>query len=615
MTAHPAVPMVAAAVAAPGKPRTGSDWLATDCRGMNFFAADAGLRALLPLYMPADLLRHMTPHYECLGELAGGRLDELASIADKHPPVLHARNRYGRDEDWIEYHPAYREMEAIAFEQFGLQAMSHRGGVLGWPEPLPPIAKYTFQYLFTQGEFGLMCPVSVTDTSTFLLIKYADEAVKRRFVPRMLSQDPADMLKGTQFMTEKAGGSDVGAIETIARKEADGWRLYGEKWFCSHADADVAMMLARPEGAPPGTRGLALFALPRRLDDGSRNRYRIVRLKDKLGTRSMASGEIRLEGALAYPVGALDRGLKQMMGQVNLSRLSHGVRAAAMMRRCLNEALQAARSRIAFDRPVVQLPLMRRQLMKLMVPTEQALSMMAFTCAAMGEANRGDSSAERLMRILTPLFKFRACRDNIRVATGAMEARGGMGYIEDFVTARLVRDAHIGVLWEGTSNINALDVVTRAVGKDGAHHALSDALHAKLTQAAGLPAEFRRRLRERVAQAVAFAGDIATHESDEPQARLAASALYHAASAVLLAWEAERIGAVGDGTVGDGTVGGGTGGGDGRRLLLARMVLEHRLSVQDPLAPQRNAWEARAIDLLLDDAPVSWAEAQRLATA
>ena len=281
----------------------------------------------------------------------------------------------------------------------------------------------------------------------------------------MLSGDLATMWKGTQFMTEKAGGSDIGRVETVARNEGGTWRLYGEKWFCSHTDADVALILARPEGAPAGTKGLALFALPRRLEDGSRNSYRIVRLKDKLGTRSMASGEIRLEGAVAYPVGRLDQGLKQMMDQVNLSRLSHGVRAAAMMRRCLNEALTVARHRVAFGKPVIEHPLARRQLMKLMVPTEQALSMAMAAAAVMGEADAGSAEAADALRILTPLVKFRACRDNVPVATGAMEMRGGNGYIEEWVNPRLVRDAQIGLLWEGTSNINALDVIGRAVGK------------------------------------------------------------------------------------------------------------------------------------------------------
>ena len=218
------------------------------------------------------------------------------------------RDRFGRDEDWIDYHSSYREMENIAFGDFQFHAMSHRAGTLGMDRPLPAVAKYALQYLFVQAEFGLMCPISVTDTSIHLIRKFASAELKDYLLPKMLSDDPAALWKGTQFMTERAGGSDVGAIETVARCEDGVWRLYGDKWFCSHADADVALLLARPEGAPAGTRGLALFALPRRLKDGRRNAYRIVRLKDKLGTRSMASGEILLEGAVAYLVGDAERG-------------------------------------------------------------------------------------------------------------------------------------------------------------------------------------------------------------------------------------------------------------------------------------------------------------------
>src|SRR5215813_6780860 len=322
--------------------------LAPDGAGQNFYAADRGLRDLLPLYLAADDLSKLEPHLDRLGALAGGRLDELARIADQHPPVLHPRDRFGRDEDWIDYHSSYREMENIAFGDFQFHAMSHRAGALGMDRPLPAVAKYALQYLFVQAEFGLMCPISVTDTSIHLIRKFADKALQDYLLPKMLSGNVATMWKGTQFMTERAGGSDVGAIETIARFEDGAWRLYGDKWFCSHADAEVALMLARPEGAADGTKGLALFAMPRRLKDGRRNTYRIVRLKDKLGTRSMASGEILLEGAFAWLVGKADQGLKQMMEQVNLSRLSHGVRAASMMRRCVNEAMVVARSREAF---------------------------------------------------------------------------------------------------------------------------------------------------------------------------------------------------------------------------------------------------------------------------
>src|SRR5579872_3635864 len=185
----------------------GLDHLALDCRGMNFYRIDRGLQDLLALYVDPKLREHLTPHYDRLGELAGGKLDELAEVADKHPPVLHPRDRFGRDEDWIEYHPAYREMEKIAFSEYGLHAMSHRAGVLGWPDSMPPIAKYGFQYLFVQAEFGLMCPVSVSDTSNFVILRYGSDELKRKLAPRLLSQDPAAMWKGTQFMTEKSGGS------------------------------------------------------------------------------------------------------------------------------------------------------------------------------------------------------------------------------------------------------------------------------------------------------------------------------------------------------------------------------------------------------------------------
>src|SRR6204780_2675136 len=518
----------------------GADHIAPDCTGQNFYAIDRGLRDLLQLYLqPADF-RTLEPHFNRLGALAGGRLDELARAADKHPPVLNARDRFGRDEDWIDYHSSYREMEKIAFGDFQFHAMSHRAGTLGMDRPLPAVAKYALQYLFVQAEFGLMCPISVTDTSIHLIRKFASAELQDYLLPKMLSGDVATMWKGTQFMTERAGGSDVGAIETVARCENGEWRLYGDKWFCSHTDADVALMLARPEGAPPGTRGLALFALPRRLRNGRRNTYRIVRLKDKLGTRSMASGEIQLDGAEAYLVGRIDAGLKQMMEQVNLSRLSHGVRAAAMMRRCVNEAMVCARTRMAFGKTIIEYPLLRRQLLKIAVPVEQSLSMFLFAARAMDRANAGSEEAEAILRILTPLPKFRACRDNIPVAPGAMEVRGGNGYIEEWVHARLVRDAHIGVLWEGTSNINALDIITRAVGKSRAHRTLETALKKLLDEATPIPPVFRDRLRLALDRTVVFAERVAAEPALEEIARLAASALYHVTSAILMTWEAAK---------------------------------------------------------------------------
>jgi hypothetical protein len=283
-----------------------------------------------------------------------------------------------------------------------------------------------------------------------------------------------------------------------------------------------------------------------------------------------------------------------MMEQVNLSRLSHGVRAAAMMRRCINEAMVCARTRMAFGKTIIEYPLLRRQLLKIVVPSEQSLSMFLFAASAMDRANAGSKEAADTLRILTPLLKFRACRDNIPVATGSMEVRGGNGYIEEWVQPRLVRDAHIGVLWEGTSNINALDIVTRAVGKSRAHRTLGAALTKLLDEAAAVPQAFRKRLRLALDRTLAFAERVAAEPALEASARQAASSLYHITSAILMTWEAAQPDA------------------DARRALYARLVLEHRLSPQDPLEPHAGDWKREAAEILFSERSVSIAEVSGL---
>ena len=568
----------------------GAEWVAPDCAGMNFFECDQGLKDALARYLPDDLRAVVEPHMRELGGLAGTRLDTLARIADRHPPILHPRDAAGRDVETIEYHPAYEEMERLAYGTFSIHRMSHVSGVFGWPDRMPPLVKYIFQYLFVQGEFGLMCPVSMADTGITLLRNTTSREIADKYLPRMLSDDVGELWRCAQFLTEQGAGSDVGNIEVVAKPDGERWRIHGDKWFCSNADAHVILLLARTEGAVAGSRGLSLFLVPRELDDGSRNAYRIVRLKDKLGTNSMASGEVTLNGAVGYLIGEQGSGLRQIMKTVSLSRLSHGVRAAAMMRRCLNESLQVARHRRAFGARIIEFPLLRRQLMKIMLPTEQALSMFLFTGHTMAAANDADQEAEKLVRILTPLLKFRTCRDNVPVATGAMEIRGGNGFIEDWVNPRLIRDAQTGLLWEGTSNINALDVITRAIPKVRAHEALAAALHAKLDDAGGLPGQFRGQLAAQIDRAMSFAEGVAADPEQEDKARLAVNALYAVTSAVLLAWEGASAG---------------WNGGDARRLLLARMVLDHRLLSQDPMAPGENRFDKAAAGILLDDAPAA----------
>lgn len=536
-----------------------------DQHGTNLFTTDPGLRSLLSVYLAPELLAHITPRLEQLGALAGGALDSLASTADKNPPTLQYRTRSGLDAQRVIKHPAYVEMERLAFSEYALAAISHRQDVLGWPGQMPATVKYALTYLFVQAEFGLCCPVSMTDSLTRTLKKFGTPELVARYLPALTSLDMDSLAQGAMFMTEQGAGSDIATTATLARPDPDqpgAWLLSGDKWFCSNPDAALAMVLARVEGAPPGMKGVSLFLLPRDLDDGSHNRYHIVRLKDKLGTRSMASGEIRLEGARAWLVGEQGRGFVQMADMVNNSRLSNGVRAAGLMRRAVSEAFFIARNRQAFGKKLVELPLMRRQLLKLLVPSEQARTMVFQTAEALRRADAGDTKAYSLARILTPLIKFRACRDARKVTGDAMEVRGGCGYIEDWSDPRLVRDAHLGSIWEGTSNIVALDVI-RAIRREQSLTTLMTHLGQLLDEAA--PSGALRAQLQAVMERASTLALAAAADGGEALARRAASALYHTTTAVAMVWEAHRIGTP-------------------ERLHLAHLVLQYRLLPQDPLS-------------------------------
>jgi len=379
---------------------------------------------------------------------------------------MKSRDRFGRDRQWIEHHPAYHEMERIGFHEFGLHAAPHRP-ILGWPTGVSPMVKFTLHYLFSQAEFGLMCPLAVTELAAMLVLRYGSEELREKYGRRMISLDPAELMQGAQFMTEKAGGSDVGAAVTVAKRDADGtWRLWGDKWFCSNANCDLALTLARPEGAPAGTRGLAMFLVPKVLPDGTKNAWVINRLKDKLGSRSMATGEVTYQGAVAYVVGELGRGFKQMMEMVNGSRLSNAMRAAAIMRRCVLESLVHARGRAAFGAALADLPLLRASLVEMLLDAEAAASVVLHGAALFDGADAGRAEDARLLRVWTPIAKGWITARARWVASEAMNVRAGNGYTEEWPNARLLRDSYLGAIWEGTTSIVALDV-QRAILKDG----------------------------------------------------------------------------------------------------------------------------------------------------
>ena len=576
--------------------KAASSGVVPDTRGSNFFRNDRVLRALLPVYLDDELANFLSPHLDWLGHRAANDLDEHAMLANAHPPVLHPRDRLGRDRDWIEYHPSYKALEQAAFEEFQIHAMSLRSGVLGLDRPFPLVAKHAFTYLFNQAEFGLGCPINVTDSAAHLIQRFGSQEAKDLFLPRMLYRTGEDRWQGAQFITEKEGGSDVGSLQMQARKSEGSWRVHGEKWFCSNADADVIVLLARPEAAQEGTRGLGLFAVPRELESGERNRYRIIRLKDKLGTRSMATGELAFDGALAYQLGELDQGFRHMTEMINTSRLSNGVKSAALMRRAVHDAQVVAQNRTVFGRKLIDQPLGKQQLVKLSLPAEQALSMWMFVASIIDDANKENNQAPSKLdlcaRLATPLLKFRTTRDARKVTQDAMEFRGGCGYIEDFVNPRLVRDALLGSIWEGTSNIIAIDVVRRAIRRQDCLSELAGLLNSKIAEMEDVPESYRSTLSDWLKKVSRFANDVAERE-DETLYRQVASALYHICTAVVMAWEAQATGL-------------------GERLAWSRLVIEHRLKSYSPVSA--SSMSSSALDCLTHRSELSLDQASKFAS-
>ena len=530
-----------------------------DSYGINLFAEDRDLMPLLGLYLEPALLAHLEPHLHRLGALAGGPMERLASTADKETPRLQPRTRTGVPSSEILYHPAYLELERIGFAEFGLHAVSHVPGVFGWPAPMPPLAKYVLYYLYGQVEHGLTCPLNMTDAFTRTLKKYGSPELIAKYVPRLTTLNMDELYQAGMFVTEQHAGSDVSRTETQARLENGVWKLYGQKWFCSNASADVMLVLARPDDAPAGWGGVTLFLMPKHKDDGSHNDYRIIALKDKVCTRSMATGEIQLEGAEAYLVGGVGRGFQQIAEMMSASRMSNSVRSAALMRRAYTESTYFAKHRQAFGRAIETLPLMRVQLRKMELLVEQGRSFAFHAAEALRCADDGDERMERLVRILTPLAKYRVCRDARKVTADAMEAHGGAGIIEEWPHSRLMRDSFTMTIGEGTATVNALDVY-RSIQKHDTLEAYATHFESLLERVTD--ADLRTKLARRMAKVVPYAGNCALRREEE-LAREVSSALYHLGSAIIVAWEASQPGLE-------------------HRANYARSILAHRLDAQFP---------------------------------
>jgi len=426
-----------------------------------------------------------------LGVRAGSaETQELARLANEHPPVLRTHDRYGHRIDEVEFHPAWHELMTTAVGQ-GLHAAPWRDGAPG--AHVLRAAKF---YVWTQAEGGHGCPISMTYAAVPPLRHAPDLAA--RFEPLLASRvyDPglrvpdgkAGLLAG-MAMTEKQGGSDVRANTTRAvpamkgegeggmgrRAGGGGYLLTGHKWFCSAPMCDLFLVLAQ---AP---EGLTCFLLPRVLPDGSRNAMRIQRLKDKLGNRSNASSEVEYDGAFAWRVGEPGRGVRTIIEMVTATRLDCVIGSAAAMRQGCVTALHHASSRRTFGLSLIAQPLMASVLADLTLESEAATALALRLAGAADRAARGDAGEAAFLRLALPAAKYWVCKRAPTVVGEALECLGGNGYVEESGLPRLYRDAPLNSIWEGSGNVTALDVL-RALGRSPGS---ADAVLAEIDLAAG----------------------------------------------------------------------------------------------------------------------------------
>jgi alkylation response protein AidB-like acyl-CoA dehydrogenase len=426
----------------------------------NTFRSDTVLREHLERLLPAELLAEATPELDAMGEAAAGELARLAALAEAAPPKLVPFDPWGRRVDRIEVSAAWDELVA-AQQRAGLVAVAYDGrhGAHG------RVVQHALLHLYGPSSAVATCPLAMTDAAVRVLLDHATTELRERVVPLLTSRDPEHAWTSGQWMTEREGGSDVGRTATVARLDERGrWRLHGVKWFTSATTADCALALARPEGAAEGSRGLGLFLVEAVDPATGRSQLGetilVNRLKDKLGTRAMPTAELQLAGAAATPVGGVEAGVKKITGMLNVTRVHNGVSAAAGMRRGVELAAGYARLRQAFGQRLEDLPLHRETLVDLAVEAEAAFALVARTAELLGRDEHGAATGreQRALRALIPVVKLLTAKDAVAHASEVVESFGGAGYIEDTGVPRLLRDAQVLPIWEGTTNVLSLDL-------------------------------------------------------------------------------------------------------------------------------------------------------------
>lgn len=429
----------------------------------NQYDEDRVLRAYLQRHLPAEVLAAIEPELQAMGQLAGGELYQMQLADRRNEPTLTQWDAWGERIDQIEVSPLWQRAERLAAET-GIVAAAY--------EPtygrFARTHQFALTYLFHPSTDVYTCPLAMTDGAARTLLISGNQPLIERAVPRLTSRDPATFWTSGQWMTESTGGSDVGRSETIARQDEEGqWRLYGRKWFTSATTSQMALTLARPEGNPPGGKGLAMFYVETRAENGRLHHITINRLKDKLGTRKVPTAELMLEGTPAQLVYGPGAGVRHIVPMLHLTRTWNAVSAVSFMRRGLALARDYAHKRVAFGAPLAQQPLHLDTLAALQAEFEAAFQLTFFLVDLMGKDEAGEISDKEalLRRLLTSVVKLTTGKQGVAIASEVLEAHGGAGYVEDTGLPVLLRDSQVLPIWEGTTNVLALDTL-RALAKE-----------------------------------------------------------------------------------------------------------------------------------------------------
>jgi acyl-CoA dehydrogenase len=377
-------------------------------------------------------------------------VEAQANYTDRYaPPALETYDRDGEVVNRIVANSRYDEQHRELY----------RRGIIGLPyaEKAPHLLTFVMGYVLAQSDISLHCPVTLTGAVAYVLGAHAPNAVRQRFLYDVVRMDGLAKTGGT-WATEQHGGSDVGATTTTAVQSGDYFALHGLKWFTSNANSGLAVATARPEGAAAGSAGLGLYLVPSHLEDGQPNRYRIRRLKDKLGTKGLPTGEIDLLGAEAIEIAPPPDGFKLMMEALEYSRVHNAVGSAGIQRRALREALAWANTRQAFGHVLSEYPMVQDELLKMRVKFE-AGTLLAFEAAITFDEVQENSERRTWLRLATALAKYLTAEYAIAASRAALELIGGNGYTSDYPVARLLRDAQVLTVWEGPANIQALELL------------------------------------------------------------------------------------------------------------------------------------------------------------